>query len=135
MRSTDHRCRVLTDSLPGYLLSMSPTTSVSFLDLRMSHWIRKPPHESTNSKEAEDAYVVEFLRQSYKKSGSVDWPSAAANWLFVRILTKCIAVPHGHHSGRTIPEVQKAYIPLVRELVCICVFFFPKPGRCHSITL
>ena len=80
----------------------------------MTDWTRKPPSEGDD---AAEAYVIEFLREEYKVRGSQDWPSRSAAWLLVRLMTKLMCVPHGRHSGRTVPEIQKAYLPLVRDLV------------------
>ena len=100
---------------------MSPTTSVSFLDVNMTEWTGKPPSEATG---AAEAYVVEFLRQAYQERGSMDWSSKTGGWLLVRLMTKLLCVPHGPHSGRTVPEIQQAYLPLVRDLVGTKLFSF-----------
>ena len=80
----------------------------------MTEWTGKPPSEATG---AAEAYVVEFLRRTYEERGTMDWSSRTAGWLLVRLMTKLLCVPHGPHSGRTVPEIQQAYLPLVRDLV------------------
>lgn len=100
----------------GIILSMSSSASVYFLDVGMDQWIQKPPKEAMD---AEEANVFEYLRQAYAKAGTKDWPFKTAEWFLVRLMTKVLVVPHGRHEGRTIPEIQKAYLPLLRDLVCL----------------
>ena len=95
---------------------MSPTAGVSFLDVRMSEWLQRSPHEGIKSGEAS---VIEYLRRVYDGDGCKKWPSRTAAWLSVRLITKVLVVPHGRHTVRTIAEIQKAYLPLVRDLVCL----------------
>ena len=98
------------------MLTISPTAGVNFLDVGMSKWIQKPTH--VGGFHDKDASVIEFLRNAYKDSGTKHWPSQTAAWFLVRLITKVLVVPHSRHTGNTIPEIQKAYLPLVRDLVC-----------------
>ena len=61
---------------------------------------------------------LNYLREAYASDGTKNWPSKTAEWFVVRLITKVLIVPHGLHSGSTIPNMQKAYLPLVRDLVC-----------------
>ncbi len=94
---------------------MSPTAGVSFLDITLPEEVQVPPHAKT---ESESVNVLEYLRNAYANTGTDTWPSKSVEWFLVRLITKVLVVPHGLHSGSTIPEIQKAYLPLVRDLVC-----------------
>ena len=94
---------------------MSPTAGVSFLDTKLPEKVQVPSNTST---ESESVNVLEFLRHTYANTGTNTWPSKSVEWFLVRLITKVLVVPHGWHSGSTIPEIQNAYLPLVRDLVC-----------------
>ena len=108
----------------GLILTMSPTAGASFLDISLPREVQVPP---TAGAESESVNVLEHLRKTYVKSGTDTWPSKSAAWFLVHLITKVLVVPHGLgsgsttrlHSGNTIPEIQKAYLPLARDLVCL----------------
>ena len=104
----------LTDFV-GFILTMSPTAGISFPDISLPEVIQKPPNAGA---EGESLNVLEYLRNAYHGTGTDTWPAKTAEWFVVRLITKVLVVPHGLHSGSTIPEIQKAYLPLVRDLVC-----------------
>ena len=94
---------------------MSPTAGVSFLDINLPKEIQVPPNANT---ESESVNVLEHLRKVYADTGTDTWPSKSVEWFLVRLIAEILVVPHGLYSGSTIPEIQNAYLPLVRDLVC-----------------
>lgn len=93
---------------------MSPTAGVSFLDIGLPQEAQIPPNADAD---LQSLSVLEYLREVYSDTGTDTWPSKTSEWFLVRLVTKILVVPHGLHSGSTIPEVQDAYLPLVRGLV------------------
>lgn len=89
---------------------MSPTAGISFPDINLPEKVLVPPNAGAGS---ESDNVLEFLRNAYAKTGTDTWPSKSVEWLSVRLMTKVLVIPHGLHADSTIPEIQKAYLPLV----------------------
>lgn len=94
---------------------MSPTAGVSFPSINITEELRVPP---TTGAISESLHVLQYLREAYAKTGTDTWPSRFAEWFLIRLITKVLVVSHDLHSGGTTPEIQKAYLPLVRDLVC-----------------
>lgn len=93
---------------------MSPTTGMSF-DIILREEVQVPPKAGA---ESESVNVLEYLRDAYAMNGTDTWPSKSVECFLVRLITKVLVVPHGLHSGSSVQEIQKAYLPLVRDLVC-----------------
>ena len=105
---------------------MSPTAGVSFLERAALQNIQQKP--GTRVADDMNSFLGNFIRK-YSESGSSPcgtqtWPVKSAEWFIVDMLTQLLITPHGSATGRTVPEIQNAYLPLVRDLVSVsqCTF-------------
>jgi len=93
---------------------MSPTAGISFLDRTILQEIQMRP--GTRAANEEASFIGDYMNR-YSKSGTNNWPTKTPEWFIVDMLTQLLITPHSLPTGRTVPEIQNAYLPLVRELV------------------
>ena len=93
---------------------MSPMAGINFLDVNLSTDVQLP----RLARPDKILSVLDFFREAYDGEGTSHWPSKTAEWFIVRLITRVLVVPHLNSAGITIPIIQKAYLPLVRDLVC-----------------
>ena len=95
----------------GLVLTMSPISGISYLDRAALHNIQANP--GTRAAKDKASFIRTFM-DKYSSSGTADWPCKSPEYFIVDMLTELLPTPL---SLRTVPEIQKAYLPLVRELV------------------
>ena len=95
---------------------MSPTAGISFLDRTYLQEIRSRPSLRAENEQA--SFIGSFMRR-YSTSGTETWPVKTPEWFIVDMLTQLLLTPHTPPTGRTVPEIQNAYLPLVRDLVIL----------------
>ena len=100
---------------------MSPTAGISFLDRAFLQEVRTRP--GTRAANDEMSFIRSFMTK-YHKAGTKSWPAKTSEWFIVNMLTQLQITPHSLPTGRTIPEIQNAYLPLVRDLVSPCLIAF-----------
>lgn len=110
----------------GFVLSMSPMTGINFLKLELSEDVQLAP----SLRSEQPLSVLEHLKKAFADEGTKMWPSKTAEWFAVRLITKVLVVPHSH-GDNTIPNIQKAYLPLVRDLVRKILMSRAFPRSCH----
>ena len=104
---------------------MSPTAGISFLDRIFLQEIQT--RSSTRAVNEEAAFIGDYLNRC-SKSGTRYWPAKTTEWFVIAMLTQLLVTPHSLHTGRTIPEIQNAYLPLVRDLVSAHHFCTTHPS-------
>ena len=122
---SDTSSSVLNPLLAGYVLTMSPTAGINFLDRNMLQDIQVRP--GTRAAVDDTSFVGAFMKR-YCTSGTKHWPAKTPEWFIVDMITQLLITPHSLATGRTVPEIQNAYLPLVRDLVGKCSF-----ASCHSL--
>ena len=105
---------MLSSNSIGYVLTMSPTAGISFLDRAFLQEIGRRPGVRAENEQA--SFIGSFM-QRYSVSGTRTWPIKTPEWFIVDMLTQLLITPHTPPTGRTVPEIQNAYLPLVRDLV------------------
>ena len=93
---------------------MSPIAGISYLDRALLQDIHTRPGARAANDRA--SFIGHFIDQ-YSASGTDAWPAKSAEWFIVDMLTKLLETPRSLGTGRTIPGIQNAYLPLVRDLV------------------
>ncbi len=100
--------------LSGFLLTTSPTVGFNNLDLDYKRYIDLPPNAQTARPEYS---ALENIRERWKAHGTDLWGMTSVHWLMVLLIIELEVAPHGDHTWRKIPDIQNAYLPIVRDLV------------------
>ena len=99
--------------MPGFLLTTSPTVGLNYLGPWFDLDVEIPP----NLLAAHPAlFVLAHFRRRWESDGTASWPMQSVDWLVVSLIIELETTPHNGHS-RDIPDVQNAYLPIVRDLV------------------
>lgn len=99
---------------PGFLLTASPTVGFNYLDLKYKRYIDLP----SNAQTAHPQYsALENIRERWKSDGTNSWGMKSVHWLMVLLIIELEVAPHCDHTWRKIPDIQNAYLPIVRDLV------------------
>ncbi|KAL8788395.1 MAG: hypothetical protein Q9195_007313 [Heterodermia aff. obscurata] len=102
----------------GFLLTMSPSEGVSYLNQDLAKAFEIPPRAGIYDS---NYHYLEYVRRqwsgdSWKAAGTTTWSTADAEYLLTYIMTKLQRTPTHSRQGKAIPDIQGAYIPLVSEL-------------------
>lgn len=100
--------------LSGFLLTTSPTVGFNYLDLSYKTYIDLPPNAQTGHPEY---FALENIRERWKAHGTNSWGMKSVHWLMVLLIIELEVAPHCDHTWRKIPDIQNAYLPIVRDLV------------------
>lgn len=99
--------------LPGFLLTTSPTVGFNYLRPWFERDVLIPP----NIRTAHPAlFVLAKFQRQWEFDGTASWPMQSMDWLVVSLIIELETTPHNGHS-QDIPDVQNAYLPIVRDLV------------------
>ena len=99
--------------LPGFLLTTSPTVGLNYVETWFERDVEIPPHVRAAHPSLS---VLEYFQRRWGIDGTASWPTQSMDWLVVSLITELETTPHNRHS-RDIPDVQNAYLPIVRDLV------------------
>ncbi|KAL6714173.1 hypothetical protein ACLMJK_008667 [Lecanora helva] len=97
----------------GYVLTMSPTAGVSFLDRTFLQDIQILA--STRAEKGTSSFLGHYM-EKYKGSGTGTWPVKTPEWFIVDLLSRLSRTPHALFAGRAVPDIQNTYLPLLRDL-------------------
>lgn len=99
--------------LPGVLLTTSPTAGLNYLGPWFEAGIEFPENVRIAHPEL---FVLAYFQRRWEVDGSASWPMQSMDWLVVSLIIELETTPHNGHSRDT-PDVQNAYLPIVRDLV------------------
>ena len=102
--------------LSGFLLTTSPTVGFSYLDLDYKRYIDLPSNAQTQTMRQEYS-ALENIRERWNAHGTNSWEVKSVHWLMVLLIIELEVAPHSDHTWRKIPDIQNAYLPIVRDLV------------------
>lgn len=101
----------------GFLLTMLPNVGVNYLSGSMTQELEFP---SSSTRSSIELKVFDHIRERFSEhviqTGMISWPSKSMEWFLVYIVTEFLATPHALRAFN-IPEIQNAYLPIVRDLV------------------
>lgn len=104
----------------GFLLTTSPTVGFSYLDTAFARKIEIPPHAQTAR---ENYSVLEVFQrgQGYDAAQKIDRTrllpmQGMMGWLVGLLVVELEVTPHNLRL-RNVPDIQNAYLPIVRDLV------------------
>jgi hypothetical protein len=100
--------------LEGYLLTMSSSHGVDFLNKEISQNIKFLPEYITDN---HDASVIGFMYKLFEHTGSSLWHRKTVDWFLVYLLTEVVIVPHNIRQGRSEISLMSAYQSVVQNLV------------------
>ena len=105
-----NRCSLM---LPGFLLTTSPTVGLNYV----GNWFERDVEIPPNVQYAQSYLsVLEHFQRRWGIDGTASWPMQPMDWLVVSLITELETTPNNRHA-RDIPDVQNAYLPIVRDLV------------------
>lgn len=61
--------------------------------------------------------VLTSIYQRFSSGGTKRWPTKSVEWLLIYIITEFQSTPNTLFGRGTVPEIQDAYRPVVRDLV------------------
>lgn len=101
--------------LLGFLLTTSPSVGLNYPDLEFAQFFESFPNFNVE----DDSYsALEHIRRRWESEGTASWGSKTVHWLMIFLITELEATPRNYNRGRTVPDIQSAYLPVVRDLVC-----------------
>lgn len=100
------------DNTIGYLLTMSPSAGVNYVNNHLSNEIQIPFKPRLD--EAHES-VLEVIRRIYFIRSESSSSSVDVKCLLVDLIAEYESTPTAR--GETITDIQHAYLPIVRELV------------------
>lgn len=100
--------------LLGFLLTSSPTAGLNYVGKDFDTEIAIPPNARTMRPHY---HALENIRRRWEIGGTTYWPLKSVHWLMVSLIIELEVTPHNHHSRKDVPDIQNAYLPVVRDLV------------------
>ena len=100
--------------LLGCLLTSSPTAGLNYVGKDFDMRIAIPPNARTTHP---DYHALENIRRRWEIEGTTFWPLKSVHWLMISLIIELEVTPHNHHSRKDVPDIQSAYLPVVRDLV------------------
>lgn len=100
--------------LKGYILTMSSSRGVDFLNKYIPQYIKFLPEYITDNY---DASVIGFMYKLFENTGSSSWHRRTVDWFLVYLLTEVVIVPHNIRQGRSELSLMSAYQTVVQKLV------------------
>lgn len=113
-----HFCRDFILMLLGFLLTASPTVGINYLDTIVETYVGN----SANAETARPVHLysaLENIRRRWERDGTSSWPMKtidSTDFLMVLLIIQLEVTPHNPKEGN-VPEIQNAYLPIVRDLV------------------
>lgn len=105
---------VPANMLPGFGLTLSPLAGTSFIN---QTWVQElssqPNKRAANDKKS----VIGYFMNRFAAHGTAKWPVHSTTWFVVEMLTKLLTTPCQSYSGTPVPNIQRAYMPFIRDLV------------------
>ena len=102
------------DDIIGYLLTMSPSAGVNYVNNHLSNEIQVPFKPRLD--EAHESVLEVIRRKYFTKSESGFFP-VDVKCLLVDLIAEYESTPTAR--GETITDIQHAYLPIVRDLVSL----------------
>lgn len=100
--------------LLGFLLTTSPILGLNYVDTRFDEYIKLELVTQT----AHRIYsALEEIRRRWEIQGTTHWPHKSVHWLMISLVIELEVTPHNHRSRKHVPDIQNAYLPVVRDLV------------------
>ena len=96
----------------GYLLTMSPSAGVNYVNTHLSNEIQIPFKPRLD--EAHES-VLEVIRRKYFTKSESGLPLVDVKCLLVDLIAEYESTPTAR--GESITDIQHAYLPIVRDLV------------------
>ncbi|KAE8864905.1 hypothetical protein PTNB73_05793 [Pyrenophora teres f. teres] len=97
----------------GFLLTMSPTAGVDYLNTNTRHYLHMPKpllqHDSFASATAQ-------IYREFSETGTSTWRRKNVEWFLVYLITELGTTPHNIRQGYSIPSLMDAYDAIVHEL-------------------
>lgn len=97
----------------GFLLTTSPTIGLNYSNIFFEAAIKIAPDDQTAH---QDCSALENIRRRWDSDGTTSWPSMSVHWLMISLIIELEVTPHNDLS-RNVPDIQNAYLPIVRDLV------------------
>ena len=98
----------------GFLLTTSPAVGLNYLDKEFYENIEIPPNvHAVHS----DYSALENIRRKWSVDGTTSWPMKSVHWLMVSLIIELEVTPHNDRTKKAVPDIQYAYLPIVRDLV------------------
>ncbi len=98
----------------GFLLTTSPAVGLNYLDKAFYENIEIPPNvHAVHS----DYSALENIRRKWSVDGTTSWPKKPVHWLMVSLIIELEVTPHNDRIKKKVPDIQNAYLPIVRDLV------------------
>ena len=98
----------------GYLLTMSPSAGVNYVNSHLSNEIQIPFKARLD--EAHES-VLEVIRRKYFTNSESGLSSVDVKCLLVDLIAEYESTPTAR--GETATDIQHAYLPIVRDLVSL----------------
>ena len=102
------------DDIVGYLLTMSPSAGVNYINNNLSNEIQIP--FKPRLEEAHES-VLEVIRRKYSTKSESGLFLVDVRCLLVDLIAEYESTPTAR--GETITDIQHAYLPIVRDLVSL----------------
>lgn len=100
--------------LLGFLLTTSPTVGLNYLDRYFARYVEVLSHAETVH---QDHSALENIRRRWELDGTASWEIKSVHWLMVLLVIELEVAPHNHRLWKNVPDIQNAYLPIVRDLV------------------
>ncbi|KAF6228798.1 hypothetical protein HO173_011646 [Letharia columbiana] len=97
----------------GFLLTTSPTVGLNYLDRYFARYVEVPSHAETVH---QDHSALENIRRGWELDGTASWEIKLVHWLMVLLVNELEVAPHNHRLWKNVPDIQNAYLPIVRDL-------------------
>ncbi|KAL9017489.1 MAG: hypothetical protein Q9185_005202 [Variospora sp. 1 TL-2023] len=97
----------------GFVLTLSPLAGTSFVNQRWLQELRSYPSKGAAH---DNKSVIGYLMNRYAVHGTAKWPVQSTTWFVVEMLTKLLTTPTQSYSGLPVPNIQRAYMPFIRDL-------------------
>lgn len=105
-------------AISGHLLTLSPMTGIDYLDKNFPQALAQSPRDRPYD---DDHYILDHILQHwlYHPMDTSDPSYKTADRLLLDIFARLQSSPTNQRAGGNMPDIQNAYIPVVRALVSI----------------
>lgn len=114
----------------GFLLTMSPTAGVDYLNTNLRQYLQMPRPSLQHDNFA--SATAQIFRE-FSESGTDTWYRKNVEWLLVYLITELGTTPHNIRQGCSVPSLMDAYDTIVHELVCCPISPLPRSVLIHAI--
>ncbi len=98
----------------GFLLTTSPAVDLDYLNIGFE--VKSGIEPYVHAAHPGDS-ALENIQRKWRIDGTTSWPIKSVHWLMVSLIIELEVTPHNDRTKKKVPDIQNAYLPIVRDLV------------------